>query len=126
MLEPHSGVHVHRGVCSEAWMEATERQRIEWAVRLFRRQQSPGAFSSPASRRTRQAEDRHPYPGRTVDRARQGRLANALRELLPLVQGLTILVVDDDEFVRDATRLLLEDAGARVLTARDGADALLQ
>jgi CheY-like chemotaxis protein len=46
--------------------------------------------------------------------------------LLPLVRGLTILVVDDDEFVRDSTRLLLEDAGVRVLTARDGADALDQ
>jgi CheY-like chemotaxis protein len=49
-----------------------------------------------------------------------------LRALLPLVRGLTILVVDDDEFVRDSTRLLLEDAGVHVLTARDGADALDQ
>src|SRR5688572_30759133 len=46
------------------------------------------------------------------------------RALLPLVRGLTVLVVDDDELVRDSTRLLFEDAGARVLTARDGADAL--
>jgi CheY-like chemotaxis protein len=51
---------------------------------------------------------------------------SALRALLPLVQGLTILVVDDDEFVRDSTRLILEDAGARVLTARDGANAVDQ
>jgi CheY-like chemotaxis protein len=42
------------------------------------------------------------------------------------VHGLTILVVDDDEFVLDATRLLLEDLGARVLTASDGARALDQ
>jgi CheY-like chemotaxis protein len=43
-----------------------------------------------------------------------------------LVHGLTILVVDDDEFVRDSIRMLLEDAGARVLTAPDGANALDQ
>jgi two-component system cell cycle response regulator DivK len=46
--------------------------------------------------------------------------------LLALLQDLTVLVVDDDDLVRDATRVLLEDIGARVLTARDGADALGQ
>jgi CheY-like chemotaxis protein len=40
------------------------------------------------------------------------------------VRDLTILVVDDDELVRDSTRLLLEEAGARVLIARDAAEAL--
>jgi CheY-like chemotaxis protein len=43
-----------------------------------------------------------------------------------LVRGLSVLVVDDDELVRDSTRLLLEEAGVRVRTARDGADALDQ
>jgi hypothetical protein len=38
MLEPHSGVHVHRGACWEVWVEARESQRIEWAVSLLRRQ----------------------------------------------------------------------------------------
>jgi CheY-like chemotaxis protein len=45
------------------------------------------------------------------------------RPLLPLVNGLTVLVVDDDEFIRESTRLLLEDLGARVVTAPDGAIA---
>jgi CheY-like chemotaxis protein len=48
----------------------------------------------------------------------------ALRGLVPLVKGLTVLVVDDDEAVRESTRLLLEDLGARVLTAPNGACAL--
>jgi CheY-like chemotaxis protein len=65
--------------------------------------------------------DRSASPG-----AHRDSLDRAPRALLPLVRGLTILVVDDDELVRDSTRLLLEDAGARVLTARDGADALDQ
>jgi two-component system chemotaxis response regulator CheY len=47
-----------------------------------------------------------------------------LTALLPWVRELTILVVDDDELVRDSTRLLLEEAGARVLIARYGAEAL--
>jgi CheY-like chemotaxis protein len=37
---------------------------------------------------------------------------------------VTVLIVDDDEFVRDSIRLLLEDLGARVLRAHDGASAL--
>ena len=46
--------------------------------------------------------------------------------LRPLVQGLTVLVVDDDDDVRDAMRMVLEQAGARVLAARNGSDALDQ
>jgi hypothetical protein len=38
MLEPNSGVYVHRGACWAAWIEATESQRIEWALSLLRRQ----------------------------------------------------------------------------------------
>lgn len=38
----------------------------------------------------------------------------------------TILVVDDDADLRDLMTLLLEDAGYRVLTARDGREALDQ
>jgi CheY-like chemotaxis protein len=44
--------------------------------------------------------------------------------LRPFLNGVTVLIVDDDEFGRDSTRLLLEDLGARVLTAHDGASAL--
>jgi CheY-like chemotaxis protein len=58
--------------------------------------------------------------------AHQGSSGTRLGALLPLARGLTVLVVDDDEFVRDSTRLLLEEAGACVLTARDGAAALDQ
>jgi CheY-like chemotaxis protein len=35
-------------------------------------------------------------------------------------------VVDDDDFVLDSTRIILEDLGARVLTARDGGNAVDQ
>jgi CheY-like chemotaxis protein len=54
------------------------------------------------------------------------RRTTKLGALLPLARGLSVLVVDDDDFVRDSTRLLLEDLGARVLTACDGANALDQ
>ena len=56
--------------------------------------------------------------------AHQRSIDNRLGALPALVQGLTILVVDDDDLVLDSTRIILEDLGARVLTARDGADAL--
>ncbi|MDB5307351.1 MAG: hypothetical protein JWO38_1553, partial [Gemmataceae bacterium] len=36
----------------------------------------------------------------------------------------TILLVDDEEMIRDLGRLILERAGYRVLTADDGADAV--
>jgi hypothetical protein len=36
MPEPRSGVHVHRGACLEAWIQATEEQRVKWVVSLFR------------------------------------------------------------------------------------------
>lgn len=39
-------------------------------------------------------------------------------------RSLTVLVVDDEPTVRDSIRLLLEDFAARVLTARDGEEAL--
>lgn len=35
----------------------------------------------------------------------------------------TIMIVDDDEDIRDITKLLLESAGYAVLTAMDGIDA---
>jgi CheY-like chemotaxis protein len=58
--------------------------------------------------------------------AHLGSIGTRLEALLPVARGLTVLVVDDDDFVRDSTRILLEDLGARVLTARDGASALDQ
>jgi CheY-like chemotaxis protein len=38
--------------------------------------------------------------------------------------GATVLVVDDDADIRHALRLLLEDAGARVISAANGLEAL--
>ena len=35
-----------------------------------------------------------------------------------------VLVTDDDEDIRDTVALVLEDAGYRVIVARDGAEAL--
>jgi CheY-like chemotaxis protein len=58
--------------------------------------------------------------------AHQRSIDNRLGALPALVQGLTIVVVDDDDFVLDSTRSILEDLGARVLTARDGGNALDQ
>jgi two-component system chemotaxis response regulator CheY len=37
---------------------------------------------------------------------------------------LTVLIIEDDPHIRDASRLLLEDLGARVLTAVDGLGGL--
>lgn len=41
------------------------------------------------------------------------------------LEGLSVLVVDDDLAIRRSTRLALEDCGATVHDARQGADALL-
>jgi CheY-like chemotaxis protein len=41
-----------------------------------------------------------------------------------MFNGLPILVVEDDEDVLDSIREVLEEAGFRVTTARDGAEAL--
>lgn len=40
--------------------------------------------------------------------------------------GHPVLVVDDDDAIREAVRDLLEEEGIPVTTAADGADALLQ
>ena len=40
-------------------------------------------------------------------------------------KATAILVVDDDRVIREALRLILEMDGYRVLTARDGAEALV-
>jgi CheY-like chemotaxis protein len=42
----------------------------------------------------------------------------------PPLAGLRVLVVEDEPFVRDSTRLVLEDAGACVAAAADGLEAL--
>jgi CheY-like chemotaxis protein len=47
-----------------------------------------------------------------------------LTALRALLYRLAVLVVDDAEAVRTATGLVLEDLGARVRTAADGAEAL--
>lgn len=44
---------------------------------------------------------------------------------LPPLTGRIVLVVEDDDHAREALGLLLEEAGAHVVTARDGWQALL-
>jgi signal transduction histidine kinase/ActR/RegA family two-component response regulator len=50
--------------------------------------------------------------------------ASAGTSSLKRLDGLRILVIEDVEDSRDATRLMLEGLGAHVLTARDGVEAL--
>jgi two-component system cell cycle sensor histidine kinase/response regulator CckA len=50
-------------------------------------------------------------------------VSNAASEKLDLV-GMRVLVVDDDQTVREVTRSMLEAAGAEVFTAADGEQAL--
>ena len=44
----------------------------------------------------------------------------------PLPRGATVLVVDDEEDIRDVVETVLESRGARVLTAADGAAGIEQ
>ncbi len=60
------------------------------------------------------------FPLRTPDEARTGASATAR----PHGRGELILLADDEEQVRDTTAAVLESLGYRVLTARDGRDAL--
>jgi CheY-like chemotaxis protein len=53
-------------------------------------------------------------------------LAKAQSLLTALLRGTTVLLVEDDADVCEATRFLFEDFGVRVLIAHDGADALAQ
>ena len=50
--------------------------------------------------------------------------ARALQTDLPLGNGELILVVDDEESIREITRSTLETFGYRVLTANDGTEAI--
>jgi PAS domain S-box-containing protein len=50
--------------------------------------------------------------------------ASALQTDLPLGNGELILVVDDEESIREITRSTLETFGYRVLTANDGTEAI--
>jgi two-component system cell cycle sensor histidine kinase/response regulator CckA len=50
--------------------------------------------------------------------------AGALKADLPLGKGELILVVDDEESIREITRGTLETFGYKVLTANDGTEAL--
>jgi PAS domain S-box-containing protein len=52
-------------------------------------------------------------------------VAPAPAEVLPDLAGLTLLVVDDQPDARELVRLLLEEAGARVMTAGNAPEALL-
>lgn len=54
----------------------------------------------------------------------EDQFARIRARLLRPERPFTILVVDDEPAVRDSLRLLLEDLGARVLTARDGEEGL--
>ncbi|HEU4434074.1 MAG TPA: response regulator, partial [Pyrinomonadaceae bacterium] len=49
---------------------------------------------------------------------------NAVQVDLPVGQGELVLVVDDEESIREITRGTLETFGYRVLTASDGTEAL--
>src|SRR5436190_5778708 len=42
----------------------------------------------------------------------------------PMTRGRTVLVVDDEPDVRNTVAMILEDEGYRVVTARDGREAL--
>ena len=50
--------------------------------------------------------------------------AGALQTNLPLGKGELVLVVDDEESIREITRSTLETFGYKVLTANDGTEAL--
>ncbi len=56
--------------------------------------------------------------------SRESQDANALQTDLPLGHGELILVVDDEESIREITRGTLETFGYQVLTASDGTEAL--
>lgn len=43
---------------------------------------------------------------------------------IPRREGVTVLLVEDDELMRQLTRQLLEEHGYRILEAKDGQDAL--
>jgi PAS domain S-box-containing protein len=54
-----------------------------------------------------------------------GSIAASVADALPTGQQELVLVVDDEEPIRTATRLTLEQHNYRVLTANDGAEALM-
>ncbi len=58
--------------------------------------------------------------------AEQMEKAEKSRERLPQGKGETVLLVDDEEIVLTTTSLLLRHMGYKVITARNGRDALAQ
>ncbi|NJN98943.1 MAG: response regulator [Anaerolineales bacterium] len=54
----------------------------------------------------------------------QAAVPTKVNENTPLGQGETILLVEDDQMVRDVTLHMLESLSYRVLTAQDGSEAL--
>lgn len=82
---------------------------MSWIVsRLREWRRALARLSSPRGRGSGESEEPRPAEGA---RALPGR-------------GKTILVVDDEETVRDVTRHILESGGYRVLEAANGDDAL--
>jgi CheY-like chemotaxis protein len=80
----------------------------------------PGAVlalecAGPRSREPRKQVPRRPPPLRAVPPAGAP---------LPRLDGITVLVVDDDPDARDVARQMLEPLGARVVVAPNGPEAL--
>ena len=67
---------------------------------------------------------RIPWIARTPDPGAQDIIAIAAAGALTTLSGLRVLVVEDDENMRDIMRWTLEGAGAKVLTVGSGSDAL--
>src|ERR1043165_1656503 len=101
----------------------------------FTRRRPPGTPS--AVRRTRNVKtDLAPTPGRAGRAEEGGKMTNVTMAKnartdwddstfeLPSLQGLRVLVVDDDADARDAVRAVLEDSGAEVIAFSSASEAL--
>lgn len=58
--------------------------------------------------------------------AEDGSRLNCVLEQSGLAAGETILLVEDETFVREVTEQVLKSAGYRVVTAKNGAEALVR
>lgn len=59
-----------------------------------------------------------------VDSGDKNRLGRVQIDELPKARGETVLVVDDEASIREITKITLEANGYKVLTAKDGAEAV--